>query len=62
MDSVKEFFYNFFYGIFLFFKYLYKSIAFVISTILQGLGYIWYPLKERIKDCCICCKKRYNPY
>lgn len=62
MEATKEFCSNFFYGIYLVFYYTYTTIKFVLSTIFEGIGYVWYPIKERCRDCCVCCNKRMNPY
>lgn len=62
MDAAKDFCSNFFYGIYLIFYYIYRGIHFVISTILKALGVIWYPVKERVRSCCDCFRKKMNPY
>ena len=39
-------------------KHIYKGIVYVIMSICDGLGYCWYPTKERCCEICECCGKR----
>ena len=40
---------------------LWHMIKFVIMTVMETLGLCWYPLKERVNDCCDNCDARMNP-
>ena len=41
-------------------KSIFNFIKSVVMCILNILGCIWYPIKERTNDCCECCGKRLN--
>jgi hypothetical protein len=62
MESIKNFFVTFFYGIYLIVSYVYRSVAYIIKKILEALGFVWYPIKERLSDCCNRERRRQNPY
>ena len=43
-------------------KTIYACIVKFIMAICNGLGYCWYPTKERLYDSCECCGKRINQH
>lgn len=56
-----SFCFDFFFGFLLLIYYVFYAVMRFFGKIGDAISYIWYPFKERILQCCSCCRKRYRP-